>query len=93
MSNIKEIEEREVKNQEEAKGNPLVLNYVGEWEQVGVISEKGKLWSHNELWTFTTKYKYMQRLANLVDIEGKCILGNKERLKIEITPRVRWYSY
>lgn len=83
MSN-EEIEQREIKNQEEAKDQPQILNYIGEWEKIGVFSSKGRLWSHDELWEFTTKYKYLQKLANLSSESGHCILGNEvERHKLD----------
>ena len=53
----KEIEQRELENQEKAKGTPLTLNYIGEWSKIGVVSSKGRLWNHDELWEFYTKYK------------------------------------
>ena len=71
-----EIDKRELENQEKAKNDPLILNYIGEWEKIGIVSSKGRLWTHNELWEFTTLYKYLQKLANLSDGDG-CILGNE----------------
>ncbi len=77
MGSNKEIEKRELKNQEDSKDHVAKLSYIGEWEPIGVVSSKGRLWSHNELWEFTTQYKYLQKLSNLQDSEGHCILGNE----------------
>jgi SAM-dependent methyltransferase len=57
-----------------AEEERMILNYVGEWTESGVITSKGKLIDHDELWDLLTRYKYMSILANIPDPDGKCLI-------------------
>lgn len=72
------VEEREKENTAGAKKQrkPL-LNFVGPWNRFGYVSLQGGRWTQDELWDFTTRYKTMCRLSNVVNEDGKCILGNE----------------
>lgn len=73
---IKKVQERESKNANDAKDVNIdsAMNYIGQWGVPGFTASTGKLFTHNELWEFTHSYKYMQKLANLVDENGNCLL-------------------
>lgn len=71
----KEVEDREYRTVESVKDDPQNLNYIGVWEDEGYTDDQGQLWDHGQLWKFVGSYKYMCELANLVDENGRCLVG------------------
>lgn len=79
--NNREKEDREHYRAEIEKGaDKIVLNYVGDWSEIGVTTSKGVLLDHDELWDLLTRYKYLSILSNVSDPDGKCLLhrGSKK---------------
>lgn len=70
-----EVDARELKVREESS-EPCPLSYTGQFTRYGYILSSGKNFSDGELWEFTTKYKYMSKLANVVSYNGKCLVGH-----------------
>jgi len=72
--NMREEEDRKrFRDEIEAEVNRVVLNYVGEWTEVGITTSKGNPIDHDELWDLLTRYKYMSILANIPDADGKSL--------------------
>lgn len=71
----KEVEDREYRTVCGIKDKPQNLNYIGIWEDDGYTDDAGNLWTHGEIWKFIGSYKYMCELSNLVDENGKCLIG------------------
>ena len=75
---IEKVQEREYKCASDWQNVNIDanMNYVGEWGVSGFTASSGKSFDHNELWEFTHSYKYMQKLANLKDDYGNCLVSN-----------------
>lgn len=80
--NMREEEDRKRFREEiEHEENQIILNYIGIWSSAGVITSKGQLIDHDELWDLLTRYKYMSILANIPDVDGKS-LTHKDSKKL-----------
>jgi SAM-dependent methyltransferase len=80
INNREEEDRKRFREEIEAEINKIVLNYVGEWTDKGVVTSKGNLVDHDELWDMLTRYKYMSILSNISDVDGHCLLhkGSKK---------------
>lgn len=84
---LKEIEDRELVQRNTNieninNGQKIILNYTGTWSDIGDELENGEIIDHGRLWEYLTRYRAMMKLANITDINGKCIL-NKGAIKYE----------
>ncbi len=70
-----EVDKRELKSRED-NPEPCALSYTGKFSYDGYILSTNKHISDGELWEFTTKYKYMSKLANVKSYNGKCLVGH-----------------
>lgn len=71
---LSEIEKREVSERIAHKDDVAVLNYTGVFRDFGDILEDGTIIDHGKLWEFLTRYRTLLKLANITDINGKCII-------------------
>lgn len=75
-----EVEAREKENTAADSGS-YYLSYTGEWGENGkwndgsIILDSGQRMSHGDLWNFYTRYKYLQKLSNIPDPDGHCLVG------------------
>lgn len=72
-----DVDSRERKNREDFAAAEKIANcsYIGEWGYGEHKLHSGIEISHGDLWVFTTRYKYMCKLSNLPDPDGKCLVG------------------
>lgn len=79
---LQEVNNRENQNREEHSSDQVILNYIGEWDITGYYTNKNNIIDHGELWEFLTQYKYMCKLSNVYDKNGRCILDrNAEKFE------------
>lgn len=72
---IKSIENREVTERKEHKDDPIRLNYTGLFTNYGDTLEDGTKIDHGKLWEYLSRYRMLLKLANISDINGKCIIN------------------
>ena len=72
--NISDIEKREVTERITHKDDTIVLNYTGQLKDFGDTLEDGTIIDHGKLWEFLTRYRMLIKLANITDINGKCVI-------------------
>ena len=73
-------EKAELENAEQHHGKAGLIKVSYKWVNASTSdvvwnSVNGKTITRGELWEFTTLYKYANKLANLKDINGKCLVG------------------
>jgi ubiquinone/menaquinone biosynthesis C-methylase UbiE len=71
---ISEIEKREIEERKLHKDDKIVFNYTGLFKDFGDTLEDGTIIDHGKLWEFLTRYRTLLKLANITDINGKCII-------------------
>jgi ubiquinone/menaquinone biosynthesis C-methylase UbiE len=71
---LSEIEKREIDERTIHKDDKIVLNYTGQFKDFGDTLEDGTIIDHGKLWEFLTRYRMLIKLANVTDINGKCII-------------------
>jgi len=72
--NISEIENREIEERVIHKDDEIILNYTGQLKSFGDVLEDGTVIDHGKMWEFLTRYRTLIKLANITDINGKCII-------------------
>ena len=75
MSYLSEVDRRERASRDAFDNSSLMCSYVGDWGGGDYTAHSGQELDHGDMWHFTTRYKYMSKLANVVNADGTCLIG------------------
>jgi hypothetical protein len=69
-----DVEKRELDSRKNVDGYGTI-SYIGKFSDDDYVLSTGNSITHGELWEFTTKYKYMSKLSNVLNYDSKCLTG------------------